>query len=178
MIYNYGKSLYEYCKKNNIGNASIINNFYHISFSEEEIKLLYKKGCVYIANEGGLVLGKSHLEGGVFLIAKKEKRFHFKVEIEGFEFLSGSIEDELHEKYLKMINDSTQHIVELEDYHLRQFPIDLEKHKDCPIIDTSKAEIAFIIIDEPRYIINRAATQKYINQLIRDSLFIKRRNKY
>ncbi len=133
----------------------------HFEFSKKELENLYEMECVFSGHDGGLVLGKSHAKGGIHLLQQiSENAFKYNGEMEGWEYLTAPETTYLFGHCFEEINHRTK---PTSKYLKTNFKIP----EDCKIIDTSNANIAFILISPYRqYIINRFATKKHIEEII------------
>lgn len=151
----------KFCSKHNIGKW----NYYFadakqvFEFKIEEFHKLNELGLIIDGAEGGLVLGNSHQKGGVHMIRQKtETIFEYVGEMEGWEYLTNF--KTAHKYEFSEINERTKPISK---YIRTTFKIP----EGCKVIDTTKKEIAFILVSKyTQFIVNRFATKKHIKEII------------
>ncbi len=131
-------------------------------FSTDDIKKLISLNSVFVAQNGGLILGNLHSQGGIHMLKAKEKdKFEYVGEMEGWEYLTLPLmKDEFKIKF-ENINSITKNV----EQHIKT---DFDVPDNCKIIDTSNVRIPFLILSPfLQFIINRAATKKHIKEIIK-----------
>ena len=158
----YGDSFYAFCKKLEIGGLTYCGNEmkYHFEITLQEFDLINKLGLVYNGTEGGLVLGKLHIDGGIhFLQPCGSEKLRYVGEMEGWEYLTAPINNYNTNEFF-LINKQTKNINS-------EIDTSFKIPKTCKVIDTSNSEIAFILIShKSQFVINRFATKKHIDLII------------
>jgi hypothetical protein len=156
-------SIEEFCEKHKIGkwNHYFAESKNVFEFSLEEFKMMVDINIVFNGIEGGLVLGNSHRKGGIHMIRQtSENTFAYVGEMEGWEYLTHYITTAKNKDDFEIINNKTKPISK---YIKTNFKIP----EKCKIIDTTKCEIAFILVSSySQFIVNRFATKKHINEII------------
>jgi hypothetical protein len=156
-------SIEDFCAKHKIGKW----NYYFaeakqiFEFKFEEFHKLIDLGLVLNGTEGGLVLGNSHLKGGIHLLQQhNENVFKYVGEMEGWEYLTHFKTAAKYRNEFAEINKRTKPISK----HIKTtFKIP----ETCKVIDTTEKEIAFILVSNyNQFIINRFATKKHIKEII------------
>ncbi len=157
-------TFFAFCEKNKIGIHDIrtMDGKSYFSISIDEFHRLEKSMMIFDSTNGGLVLGKLHVEGGIHMIKFnfKSLRYDYIGEMEGWEYLSSDLKSHEHKRKLIEIN-------ELKYGPLTAERTDFEIPTNCKLIDTKNIEIAVIKISyHGNIIINRVSTKNYINQII------------
>jgi len=159
-----GEKFYQLCKKLEIGNwiwsfdTKIPKS--ELIFSIDEIHKLNELKIIFNGQNGGLVLGNSHDEGGIHLLRLDVEKniVIYSGEMEGFEYLSSPLKSEQHLNDLSHINNL-------------KTEIDINKEisipKNCNIIDTSNIEIPAILLSEYKhFIIKKSSTFNYFDKIL------------
>ena len=163
MDFDFGKTFLLLCEKLNIGEHTFceIKKKYHFEITLEEFYQLNNLGLIYDGSKGGLVLGKSHKEGGVhFLQQCAEERLRYIGEMEGWEYLTLPIRDENIGQQFENINRLTPHLS-------AEIQTDFEIPKSCKVIDTRETDVPILLVSGvSQFVINRFATKKEIRKII------------
>jgi hypothetical protein len=163
-MFSFGKSFYEFCEKHSIGRSR--SEMIGLSFKSEfllhkiEFEFLREKGIVFDGKNGGLVLGKSHKNGGIHLLRFLPEKglYKYEGEMEGFEYLSSPLKNELQLLEFEKINEIDNEKILYKEFTLPE---------NCEIISTNAVEIAIIELSEFRqFIVNGRTTVNRINNII------------
>ena len=126
---------------------------------DEKIKELFQKGLIISAHEGGLVIGRSHDDGNIYMIRQlyPEYRFEFCSNLEGGEYIIS------HKAYLKY----KERIEEINSYKQYGDMVDLYDICKCNIILTQNEPVdKFLLIDyRGQFIVNKRATSKFLYEI-------------
>lgn len=71
----------------------------------KRINKLVKKGLLIDGTGGGLLLGRSHTEGGIYLLYPTYTNFRLAMEVEGYEYIINKINTQTHQKEIGKINN-------------------------------------------------------------------------
>lgn len=159
----FGRTFFLLCEKLNIGEYTFcdVKKKYYLEISLEEFYKLNNLQVIFDGSKGGLVLGKSHAEGGIHFIQQcAEDRLRYVGEMEGWEYLTLPIRDEDIANQFDSINRDNPHISP-------EIKTDFEIPSNCKVIDTSRVDIPVILISSLGHVvINRFATKNEINKII------------
>lgn len=160
----YGLNFLDFCKKLSIGNFNYnpIELKARFELSASEFELLESKVRVFDGYLGGLILGRSHLEGGIHLLQYQSltKKYTLAGEMEGWEFLSAPLTSQYYFNQFKNLNES---VIPKEMREKTQF----EFPNNCPVINTEYFQPSVLLISSrDHFIVNRFATEKHIETLI------------
>lgn len=163
-LMNFGKTFLDYCSKLNLGNwiTDSINNQSWYELTETEYFHLNAEVNIFDGRRGGLILGNSHLEGGIHLLQYKPEinKFRLVGEMEGWEFITAPLKNQYFREQFDHLNKS---IIPTS----MEIKTDFNIPKGCPIIDTQNLQLSILFISvNNQYIINRFATKEHINNLI------------
>ncbi|EFK36810.1 Uncharacterised protein [Chryseobacterium gleum] len=153
----------ELCETFNLGKVlySPKHGGYGYNFSLNDIITMKANNMIMDANDGGLVLGPLHANGGIQVLQMNEDgSFNHCTEMEGWEYITSSLITENEREELLAINE----IYKNYDKNLNtEFLIPAS----CKIIDVSHLSMPVLLIDDyGRVIINRLSTKEYINRII------------
>ncbi|MDI9870607.1 hypothetical protein [Flectobacillus roseus] len=118
--------------------------------SNQLFELLQNDNKIINGSEGGLVMGKSHNDGGIPVIQKTPDGYQILVEVEGYEYIVNPISSAKFDFLLSQINDSIQPENDtVETYMFDTF---------IKVIDTTNSPV--MLIDYANhFVINRVATK-------------------
>lgn len=116
------------------------------------------KGCAIDATYGGLIIGRSHEEGGIYFWVKKENYYVLKGEVEGYEYIMNFGATNY---YSKITDRFHQH-----DLHKHNF-VEYEPPSHIKLLDTRhNFEPKFLLFDFGGFsIINKYSTKGYLNTI-------------
>lgn len=158
----FGKTCISFCAVRDIGKWNFSNGTTPVyEFDQSDFQRLCDLNVVYDGTHGGLILGNSHLDGGIHLIQPiNDNRYKYAGEMEGWEYLTFPIINEDFQKKFIHLNDSTPN----EGYHIQT---NFNIPSGCKVIDTTKTKIPFLLLTEyPHFIFNRFATKKHIDEIM------------
>ena len=126
-------------------------------FSDKEVQELLDKGLAVDGRKGGLVIGQSHKEGHISMLAKQDGYgYKFTGHIEGYEYVINSYASNLYYTYCEQFNKSIE----------RNFHLEYNRNpKGITIIDcytNIKGKSKFILMDKGHWVINTHSTEKYL----------------
>jgi len=128
-------------------------------FSSETFEELLQCKMIIDARKGGLVIGRTHDDGGIEMIAKidKENKYQYCSCLEGGEYILR------HEAYWKY----KQRIDEINSYKHYGDKVDLYDICKCNIIITKNEPFdKYLLIDSRgQFIINKRATSKFLYEI-------------
>lgn len=129
-----------------------------MEYSLEKMNEYLKNGLAIDATMGGLILGKSHDNGGIYFWVKRGEVFVLEGEVEGFEFVMN--QGATH--YFSKTTDRF-HQPEL---HKHEF-IDYEPDRNIKLLDTRSLKFPkFLLFNSGGFsIINKWSTKGYLNTL-------------
>jgi len=137
-----------------------MNLFNKAFYTKTDIASMIEEGLVVDGSAGGLVLGRSHHEGGIRMLFLMEDYYTNDMEIEGYEYIMNSAVLSTYESYFDFINQPVEHFVDknFEDYN----PDEKIKKIDCRLLVGSKA----IAIGPHKFgIVNRSSTKGFLKTL-------------
>ena len=155
-------SFINYCEENFIGCWEMIDDKPQFAFSELDFRMLNKKNPIFDGRNGGLVIGKLHVDGGVHLIDPdyKNPKFIYMGEMEGWEYLSSPLKNQKHLNDLSEINEKLLGFKS-------SIPTEFTIPEKCKIIDTKKTAINIILVNFYfQTIINRQSTKQFLDEII------------
>ena len=117
-----------------------------------------KRGWAIDATMGGLILGRSHYEGGIYFWVKENDHYTLDGEVEGFEYI---LNFGATKYYSKITDRFHQH-----DKHKHDF-IDYNPPAHIKILDTrNTVEPKFLLFDSGGFsIINKYSTKGYLETI-------------
>lgn len=137
------------------------NHLFKELLSEEFIQDLIKHGDFIDGRSGGLILGNSHLNGGVIFLYQFPEGFRVFGEVEGYEYIINRDSSEIHRNEIRNINNHDR------DYH-NTF-IEYKKPKKIKIIDArmKNNRYKYLLLDSRGgfAIINRHSTKLYLERI-------------
>ncbi|MFD1061961.1 hypothetical protein ACFQ1Q_01785 [Winogradskyella litorisediminis] len=155
----------EFCEKFNLGKwvfkATELKNV--LTFHKSDLIKINNLHKIYNGEQGGLVIGKLHCDGGVHMIKpnKDGTEFTYAGEMEGWEYISTSAKTVEHVNSLVNINDSVK---PKNDCVSSEFEIP----KNCNIIDMTESVIQILYLSRfTQVIINRESTKRNIKNIIK-----------
>ncbi|HAH22477.1 MAG TPA: hypothetical protein DCL77_01700 [Prolixibacteraceae bacterium] len=161
----YGESFLEFFKEKKLGKWNFDFKTFESSyeFSFDEFHHIIDLDIVFNGQKGGLVLGNLHTQGGIHLISPnlETEVMKYSGEMEGWEYLSAPLKSIDIGKEFEKFNV-------LEKGGLSKDPTEFNIPPSCKVIETFNEPIALIILSvHHQFIVNRFATKKYINELIK-----------
>lgn len=129
-------------------------------FSNDEFKELFKSGCIVDARCGGLVLGRSHDEGNIYMIRECPGGYEVCGHMEGGEYIIRHEACLRHEDRIISINKEKPERYFIDIDILRKTPILQVLPEQCLLIDYRGA-----------FIVNKKATCYYLEELNRLNTF-------
>lgn len=149
----FGKEFREFCTSNRVDSFEDINGELYIT--QAGFELICRLVKVIDGRNGGLVLGKSHSDGGIHLLQKNANgTYRYVGEMEGNEYLSPPKLPTSIFKELEKINCNASEILE-----------DIPKNID--IIDLRNERIQIINLSTTtQFIVNKVATMSNLNRII------------
>lgn len=139
-------------------------HYYEQLFSFNEIETLKNDNAIVNATNGGLIIGPSHDEGGVYFLTKYNDGYRLMGEVEGFEFILNPISTKKYNKIISQINNYER------DFHYGFY--NDSYNSNFEVIDARspnfiKYKSKFITIDYPSgfSIINKFSTKRFFYQL-------------
>jgi len=125
----------------------------------ETVLGMFLDGYLIDARAGGLVIGKSHEEGHIYMVQRDEDDFIFINVMEGGEYILCHEAYCAKEKRLEFINRDTLPVTEpvIPDIY----------HRATRVINTSATpDDKILLIDErEQFIVNAVSTRRYFNEL-------------
>lgn len=131
---------------------------------------LVKQSYALPVSNGGLIIGKFHNEGGVHIITPYRNGFKYIAEVEGYEYIVNPMSTSSNREFLKNINESVNH-----NKNSKPYKFYIPKHIQTINLEKLRFDI-MIIPNGEWYVINRTATEKYLNEIdeINDRRFFKK----
>lgn len=124
--------------------------------SYNQFKELFKGGYIVDARCGGLVLGRSHAEGNIYMVRECPSGYDVFSSMEGGEYIIR------HEAYLQ----HKDRIISINKEKPERYFIDIDVLRKTPILQVSP--IQYILIDyRGEFIVNKKATCYYLEELNR-----------
>ncbi|NPD47326.1 MULTISPECIES: hypothetical protein [unclassified Lentimicrobium] len=144
----------------------IFKELSHNSVIEPEVlSFLLKNDLIVDGASGGIVLGDSHDEGGIFVIhLTEEGECKLTYELEGFEFLMNPFGTEEYLRELLNINkESKNKLIEFENYEIpNEVAVVDARTKNINGVDYKKV---LILSKNPQMVLNKHSTLKYLKRL-------------
>jgi hypothetical protein len=161
---NFGNKFLDFCKENNLGKWNFYLKTFKNSyeFTVDEFHKIIDFDIVFYGQEGGLIMGNLHTQGGIHLIQPDFEKGILKYigEMEGWEYLSSPLKSKTHGKDLEKINNMG---LRNKNEELVKFTIP----NNCRIVDTFDVPIPVVLLSGyKQFIINRFATRNYINEIL------------
>lgn len=114
-------------------------------------------GYIIDARSGGLVLGRTHEEGGISCIAESGGKFNVICRVEGGDFIVNGKANLKHQDRLQEIHEASKFLTtELTDYQLNDKSL---------IYNTFASQPKFLWITGSEFIMNKNAASAYIEEL-------------
>lgn len=150
-----------FCERHRIGTMKIVpdKRLQTLHFSPKDIEKLYKLNVLFDVGKGGLVLGNSHVDGGIQLIQpyKGFKEFYIVGEMEGYEYISRPVYTETYHDLFYSINNDCKE-------NWKTLPVIPD---NCQVIDTRSATPPFLMVSRyDHYIYNRYATYRHLEKIL------------
>ena len=135
-------------------------------FTPQDLKPIVEADCLLDGTKGGLILGNSHLDGGINVITQYQNYELYEViaEVEGWEFIMSPHATAKHLEYIKKIN------AEFKDFQINFSIYEFDQNIDIidtrPIYESIHETNKWIILGEyTQFIVNRNSTKKYLLEL-------------
>ena len=132
--------------------------FYGMRYPLTTMEDYIKKNWAIDATLGGLIIGRTHDEGGIYFWVKKDGFYVLEGEVEGYEYI---INFGATNYYSKITDRFHQH-----DQHKRDF-VDYDPPSHIKLLDTRhNLEPRFLLFDFGGFsIINKYSTKGYLNSI-------------
>lgn len=122
--------------------------------SKEHFEYLSENGLIVDGTNGGLVLGLSHDEGGIYMIMECDEGHKIIANMEGGEYLLSS------NSYAKY----KDRIISINSERPEEYFIDIDVLRKTPILQLNS--IQYLLLDRRgQYIVNKDATCHYLEEL-------------
>lgn len=122
--------------------------------TKEHFDYLSENGMIVDGTDGGLVLGLSHDEGGIYMIMECDEGHRIIANMEGGEYLLSCNAYEKHKDRIISINSERP----------EQYFIDIDILRKTPIIQVNS--IQYLLLDRKgQFIVNKDATCHYLEEL-------------
>lgn len=132
--------------------------YYKMKFSLAQMKEYVNEGRAIDATMGGLILGRSHDEGGIYFWLKKGDYYSLEGEVEGYEYILNFGATDFFKESSKRFHQYEKHKGSFEEY----LPMSHIK-----ILDTRREiEAKFLLFDDNEFsIINKYSTKGYLETI-------------
>ncbi|WP_140508705.1 hypothetical protein [Flavobacterium pectinovorum] len=132
--------------------------YYKMKLSLEQMEEYVNNGRAIDATMGGLILGRSHDDGGIYFWVKKGNYYSLEGEVEGYEYILNFGATDFFEESSKRFHQYEKHKGDFEEY----FPISHIK-----ILDTRREiEPKFLLFDDNKFsIINKFSAKGYLETI-------------
>lgn len=148
-----GREFKKFCIDNEITYTPDSENYFN--FSESEWNKIERLTKIFDGSKGGIVIGKTHAEGGIHLFIKlSDGSYRYWGEMEGKEFISPPNLSEKQFEMLVAINDKigTSEISVLEDFE---------------VIDLTKESLQILLLsDSNQFIIKKESTLTNLKEIL------------
>ena len=129
-----------------------------MNLSEEKFQLLANNGQVTDARKGGLVLGKSHEQGGIYILIKNDSGgYSVEGEMEGWEYVLSREATKRNSYRIKEINESN----ELDHSKFKEYNIPL----GITILDLRGKIFQLLYFEKGQSIINKMSSKYSLQEL-------------
>jgi hypothetical protein len=138
--------------------------YYQQLFTFEDIDKLYKNNAIVDARQGGLLLGPSHNEGGIYFLYEYADGFRLFGEAEGFEYVINRNSAAIHRDLVGEINDYDRDIfLDFSEYKIDSSILTIDAISPDNFMYNSK----FIILDVlgGYAIINKYSTKLFLKEI-------------
>lgn len=132
----------------------------------EEFNQFVLLGGIVDGTKGGLLIGNSHLDGGIYVIRqyKNEQLYEFIAELEGWEYIICPQATLNYKVYLETINAKYSGSKEI--FKEYEIPENITVIDTSPIISGIKELNKIVFFGEcTQYIVNKHSTKKYLIEL-------------
>lgn len=131
--------------------------------TDEFIDLLFYSKVVD-ARGGGLIMGRSHLEGNIYMYCFDGKNFKYAdCNLQGGEYLVNTLASTRYRARLEEINNDRPLNINLLYYP--KVDLNIETNKYTSIINTHDEPDKFLWVDDSFFIINHYSTAKHYKEL-------------
>lgn len=122
--------------------------------SKDHFDYLFENGLIVDGTNGGLVLGLSHDEGGIYMIMECDEGHRIIATMEGGEYLLS------YNSYAK----NKDRLISINSERPKQYFIDMDVLRKTPIIQVNS--IQYLLLDKKgQFIVNKDATCHYLEEL-------------
>ena len=133
----------------------LYHTFWKKTYDKYEFKQLIQKGRIVDGRNGGLILGSSHEQGGIFLYQFNEDHFIMDAEIEGNEYYVNRYAFDEQESRVRQINE----------YYPTALPKPQQISSQTEPMNINADGFRKAIFVSAGMVVNARATQKYIAEL-------------
>ena len=132
--------------------------YYKMKYSVAQMQEYINQGRSIDATLGGLILGRSHDEGGIYFWTKQDDYYSLEGEVEGYEYILNFGATSFFKESSKRFHQYEKHIQNFEEY----LPLPHIK-----VLDTRhEKEPKFLLLDDNAFsIINKHSTKGYLNTI-------------
>lgn len=143
--------------------------YYKQFFTNDTVNEYLKNDLAIDGTTGGLILGPSHADGGIYILANYGYGYYLIAEYEGFEFLLNPFAKKKHSNYFDLYNRYNEDKTESFDEYV---PDDSIKIIDTRIEKNNDFNSKFIILDIRGQceLFNKYSTRIYLAQLNRANM--------
>lgn len=143
---------------------------YHIRNGKKIVKqeildLYLKNNLIVDGAKGGLICGRSHKEGGIYVIhLNSDQDCELTFEIEGFEYLVNPFGSESNLTLLTSINK--KHSGEIHTFKKYEIPPNIQiLDLTMKMIDGKEFQPIILFSKGPQQVVNKLSTQKYLQEI-------------
>lgn len=132
--------------------------YYKMKYSLATMEEYLKNGKAIDATKGGLILGRSHDEGGIYFWIKEDDYYVLEGEVEGYEYIMNFGATKYYSKSCERFHQYENHKHDFVEY----IP-----SSDITLLDTRHGvEPKFLLFDDNGFsIINKYSTKGYLNTI-------------
>lgn len=132
--------------------------YYGMKYSLETMKSFKDEGRAIDATLGGLVLGRSHSQGGIYFWVKKENFYVLEGEVEGYEYILNFGATNYYSKSTDRFHKYEEHKHDFKEY---------EPPTHIKLLDTRQPiDAKFLLFEIGGFsIINKYSTKGYLNTI-------------
>ncbi|MBT6997698.1 MAG: hypothetical protein HN955_04575 [Prolixibacteraceae bacterium] len=131
-------------------------------FSMKQIEKLVKKGLIVDGTGGGLLLGRSHSSGGIYVLYPTNSNFRLAMEVEGYEYIINRNSTQKYQSEIGKINNF--------DRDKSEYFGGVQYDSDTKILDMNNPKNPlkpkYLVTDNGGFaIINKYSTAKYLKNI-------------
>lgn len=132
--------------------------YYGMKYSTATMENYMAEGKAIDATLGGLILGRSHNQGGIYFWVKKEESYVLEGEVEGFEYILNFGATNYYSKSMHWFHKYEEHKHDFKEY---------TPPSHIKLLDTRQAiDAKFLLFDIGGFsIINKYSTKGYLNTI-------------